>query len=343
MFVLSIYYLFKALFSQAKADFPVNSKNNIKRVSLAPIKHNVIYGIYTILVTYVMLSFFLNSPGIYEMWSDRMLASIFMSDLNETYKIQFVFAVSTTIIVYLTLANSRNIYIIMFSPFVLLDIMSTDRDFMYQAMMISLCLLLLTRTKIPILKLVVFSLFIISIEMIRVSWQGSFEFRKLLFIPGELLLTKEAEYLIIESKMSTDLFNLLIYSFGKALSPQVMNNLFGGVPNFREIIDAESQLHFGLGGSLLSEVFSIKNYLLYIIYPFIVIIYLEIINVFRCRFGFIGILIFIFYLSSTHSVFRSGIIFTSTEPIYYAMYATSWYWIIRMSFPNRIRTYYCYT
>jgi hypothetical protein len=106
-----------------------------------------------------------------------------------------------------------------------------------------------------------------------------------------------------------------------------MSALFGGAYNFREIINIESMLHFGLGGSLLSEVFSFKNNYIYFLYPFITIGCLEFYNFLYARFNFFGMLIFLNFIYLTHSVFRSGIIFSMTDPVYYAMYGGLWYWV----------------
>jgi hypothetical protein len=40
---------------------------------------------------------------------------------------------------------------------------------------------------------------------------------------------------------------------------------------------------------------------------------------------------------STHSIFRAGFIFVGSEPIYYAIYAVSWYWFIAIFIPGRIK------
>ncbi len=137
---------------------------------------------------------------------------------------------------------------------------------------------------------------------------------------------------MIESQLSINIIEHSVYSIGKIITPQVMTALFGGVPNSAKIIEAESPLLIGLGGSLLNEVFSAKTSFLYIIYPFIAILYLELINYIRMRTRYFGVLVFIFYLTSTHSFMRGGIIFVSMEPIYYALYAASWYWITKMIF-----------
>ncbi len=336
-FVLTLYYLIKTIL--LLNNWSGRPSCNTRNVTLVPISNQVLYVLYAIIATYIIAVFILNSPGISELWTNRAAASSFTGSLNNSYKIQFLFAVTVSIIVYLVFKNGRIHYIGMFAPFVVMDLVTTDRDYLYQVLIASVGLMLLARVKIPVVKFSAFALFIISIEILRVIWKRAFEVDELLFVPGELLYTKEAEYLIIESQMSIRFLDLLLYSLGKIFTPQAMTALFGGIPHFRDIVTAESQLHFGLGGSMLSEVFGFKSRILYVVYPFITIAYLESINAIRRRGGFFGIFVFIFYLISTHVLFRSGLVFASMVPIYYAMYAAIWYWVIRIVFSGYVRHY----
>lgn len=335
MFVVAVYYLIKALRSPAERH---QSRCGVQgHITLAPISNNVIYGIYAVIVTYVLAAFFLSSPGIYSLWSDRLLASALSMALNETYKIQLMFAITVSLIVYLTMKNGGKRYLLMLLPFVALNLMTTGRDLLFQSLMVAIAVYLLTGTRIPVLKLAAISVLIVSIEMLRATWAGPFELGSYVFVPGELLNSAETGHLLIESQRSVSLLDLVLYSLGKIFTPQLMMALFGGVVSFRDIVTAESQAAFGLGGSLLSEVFSTKNYYLYVLYPFIAIAYLESVNLLRARAGYFGILVFVFYLISTHWIFRGGVIFVSMDPLYYALYAAGWYWILRMAFADRVR------
>jgi hypothetical protein len=112
--------------------------------------------------------------------------------------------------------------------------------------------------------------------------------------------------------------------------------LFDGVPHFKQIINEESHLHFGLGGSLLSESFSFNNNAALIAYPFLAIAYLEFVNYLRRCAGFFGVIVFVFYMVSTHSIFRGGLFFVAIDPIYYAIYAVFWYWFYSITLRKRI-------
>jgi len=333
--IVTIYYLIKTV-------FPLLKKRRTTHgfcisIALVPISNGAIYLIYAVITTYILSAFFLNSPGIFNLWTDRAMAAHFKMTFNATYKTQLMFAITISMAVYLTIKNGVNKYIAMFIPFITMDLMTTDRSFLFEAFMASIGILLLTKTKIPVIKLAFISFIIVSMEVIRSSWQENILLSQLQFIPGELLFTTESSYIMIESKLSTNIFEYSLYSLGKIFTPKVMDVLFESTPHFANIINAESTLLTGLGGSLLSEVFSAKSLILYILYPFVAISYLEIINFIKYYAGYFGILVFVFYLFSTHAIFRNGIIFTSVEPIYYTVYAASWYWFAKIFFADRLK------
>ena len=335
--ILSLYFISRLKYSSLK---DINQPTvSIKPIKMVPIKNNVLYALYVAISVYVLIVFFTNSPGIIYLWSNRGAASELKTTLNDTYKIAFLFSVTVSIIAYLVIKNKKKLYLLMFVPYVLMDLITTDRDFLYQSLIVSIGALVLTRTKIPIIKLTLGAFFIVSIEVLRVNWNSDFGLDFLLFVPGELLLTAEAGLIIIQSHNSINVIALIIYSFGKLFTPQVMNVFFANIPHFGQIVSAESPLITGLGGSILSEVYSLKNTLALLIYPFIAILYLETINIIKRRCGFIGILIFLFYLTSTQPIFRKGLIFTMIEPIYYSIYAAAWYWIIRAIYANKCKIF----
>ena len=321
LMVLIGYYAYKA-FMPARGCFAV------KPLSYALISDGVVYVLYGIAVVYVLLVFFTHYPGVNELWSNRSLASAFASNINDTYKITFVFYSVVSMVVYLAIKNGRAWFVVMLLPFVMMDILTTDRGFLFRSLMVWIAILLLNGRRVPVAKLLVLSFFIIVIEVLRVEWQRSFEWGDFLFVPAELKLTAEAGLLILESDRAVSVMQYVGYSLGKVFTPQLWAGLFGDIHHFREIIVEESPLSFGLGGSLLSEVYSFKNNIVLMVYPFLVIAYLEVVNYLRRWAGVFGVMVFVFYLASTITIFRSGVIFSSMEPVYYTIYAFSWYWVV---------------
>ena len=324
--VLTIYYVLKSVRLLKKRAF---AHSVSRSVAVIPINNNILYFFYLIILVYVASVFFINFPGLSQLWSDRAFASVFKTEMNNVYKITMLFAVTVTMVAYLVIKNRKMIYVLMFAPFVVMDLLTTDRVFLYQTLLITIGMMLLIDKKIPLVKFAVAGLFTISIEVMRTIRPSDLDLTRFIFIPGELLYTADAGLMIIESQMSINYLELIAYSFGKALSPQLMAALFSDMPHFSRIIHVESQLQTGLGGSFLSEVFSLKNNFLLIIYPFVTISYLVLINkIIARRVGFFSVLIFLFFLMSTHTFFRGGLIYVMMEPIYYTLYAGAWYWII---------------
>ena len=116
----------------------------------------------------------------------------------------------------------------------------------------------------------------------------------------------------------------------KIYNPGAASALLGPDAHFRAILDAESRLHLWARGSLLSEVFSYRSRLITLLYPFLAIGYLELVNYLRRNAGLFGLFVFVFYAMLTVFIFRGGVVFMALEPFYYAWLALSWYWVMRL-------------
>ncbi len=148
--ILTIYYFFKALLSHKN-----NKKRNkpmFREVSVTPLRNSVVYLLYICVVSYIAVCFYINFPGIKLLWSDRGFASDFSILINDTFKSQFVFYIVASVIVYLSVKNRKNCYLLMLIPFMLMNVLTTDRDYLYQSIMIMIGVFLITKTKIPVVK-----------------------------------------------------------------------------------------------------------------------------------------------------------------------------------------------
>lgn len=333
----SLYFLSILIFYYAFKIFLPSSRHAITNtIMLLPVSNGVIYLVYALIASYVLLVIYFNTPGLNILFSNRGEGSSFFLLINKTYKVTFIFFSVVSMVLYLALRKKRGRYIVMLFPFVIIDFITAGRTFLYQSLMVWLFVLLVNDRKVPLGKFTLLGIFIILIEMFRTSWVDYFLLDTWLwFLPQEILITAETGFLIIESDRSTDMFSYVAYSIGKVFTPLVMSMFFDVVPDFKPIIAHETNVETGLGGSLLTEVYSFKSTALLIAYPFLAIVYLELLNHLRRVAGFFGILVFLFYIMSTHSIFRAGFISTGFEPIYYAIYAVSWYWFIAILTPGR--------
>ncbi|MES9902113.1 MAG: hypothetical protein ABW168_05450 [Sedimenticola sp.] len=329
--VLTIYYIFNGIISALKKSHSSNQSDSNILVS-----HGVIICIYLLLIIYVIAVYSTQLPSISSLWSDRAMASLITNDINKYYKTQFIFVVIVSLVIYLVKRYSEYRFILLLMPFVVIDLITTSRGFLFQTLFIYILTLLITNKKVPAFKVLLLSICIAFFAVIRVIWYRDFQIDEFFIIPRELLNTAEATFLVIESSSSINAFHTILFAIGKVFSPQLVNLLAGKVPHVGSILASDSPLHFGLGGSLLSEAFSFKSTLMLIIYPIITAIYLTIINYFVRRFGFFGLIIFAFYLLSIKTIFRTGLIFTSMEPFYYFIYAMAWYWLLSLINKNSI-------
>jgi hypothetical protein len=329
--ILIIYYAFKIFLPNGRQAIP-------NTILLLPVSVGVIYLIYALITSYLFLVLYNTCPGLDVLLSNREMGNSFLYSINKTYKITFLFYTVASLILYLTLKKKGTRYVLMLIPFIAIDFITAGRTFLYQSLMVWLIIHLVDSRKLPIIKFALMGCLIISIEMYRTSWLDYFLLdRSFWFLPNEILITTETGFLIIDSDRSTDVFSYINYSIGKVLSPQIMSILYDEIPDYKSIIAYESNVETGMGGSLFTEVFSFKNTAWLIAYPFLAIIYLEFLNYLRRVAGFFGILVLLFYVMSTHSIFRAGFIFVGSEPIYYAIYAVSWYWFIAIFIPGRIK------
>ncbi|MFG6665057.1 hypothetical protein ACGYKB_17480 [Sulfitobacter sp. 916] len=305
-------------------------------IKLPAISNRTIVVASVLVVSYASSVFLFNAQGFEIYWRDRGLASEFVASLNRAYKLNLAFYSIAGLIIYLSLKTDSRRSIFLLTPFVFMDLLTTDRNFIFQVFALWLAVSAYLNRSIPILRIILVSISIISVEVIRVAWRHGFSLSQFVIVPGELLFTAESPYVILFSKEYIPFFDAVVYSFGKVLTPQLMTFIFDGTPHFRYIIDRNSPLSFGLGGSLISEPFSYGSQVVSILYPFFIILYLEGLNRIRRNGGFFGLMIFAFFLTNLVNTFRGGLIFNSMDPLYYALYPNIWYWAARAWTSKRV-------
>lgn len=329
LFCLIIFFSIKILILR-------KSKNNKKRsIKVAAIDTKIIYLLYLLIITYILFAFIADYPSIKLLWTYRGKASLFSTEFNEKYKVTLLFFLIVSMVIYMSIIRNSISYIFLLTPFVVLNLLTTDRSFMYQSLLVWIFLLLINKKRIPLFKLIAAGLFIAFFEVTRTVLNTGLSIDNFFIIPGELLYSSESGLLILESNDSVNIFNYIIFSFGKIFTPKIMSLIFDNNPHFRQIINDNNPLMLGLGGSLLSEVYSFKSDIGLFIYPIVIVTYLEIINYLRKNAGIYGLMIFIFYLMSTISFFRGGLIFCSFDPLYYLIYAFVWYWPLSLYFKRK--------
>jgi len=346
MAVLSFYYVAKGFLTSAarhkKAcsvlqETPAcESAEPRTHISLIPVRESVLYVLYGIVVLYLGTIYVVHFPSVKELWSNRVLASAFGTPIYSTYKITFIFYVTASLSVYLCLKKRSSKYLLLLTPLVLFNLATSDRDFLYSTLLLTIGVRIILKQKLYLSAVLIVAVILATMSTVRATWRRGIQFENLLAVPGEFLLSAEAGYTILQSKHSVDVPSLLVYSAGTLATPMVMSAAMGGNPNFSWILTEEAgKLWFGLGGSLLCEVYSTKSRSIEMAYPFIVIAYTIMINRFLRLRNFFGTTVFLFFLAGTHALFRTGVVYFAFQPLYYAIYAASWYWLAYLVYQRK--------
>jgi hypothetical protein len=308
-----------------------------KLIHVSNISVTVPFFLMTILAFYVLAILILKSPPPSMMWSDRGFASEIFTEIVQSYKLTLVFFIVVSCITYIVLKTNNLLSLFFLAPFVLIDLISTDRDFLVMSFLSILVMINLCERKVPVLTMFGAGFLIISMEVFRTAWSSGIELVNFLYVPGELRFTFEGALVVLASEREVPFFEQLIVSVLKIFSPTLIHSIYGYAPHFTDILEIESPVSFGLGGSLLAEPFGYRNSLLLIIHPFICFSYFKIINIFKSNFGFFGLLVFVVAIASMQSVFRNGVIYLIYQPFYFAVFSASWYWVVRLAYPSKTK------
>jgi hypothetical protein len=317
--VMSVHYIYKTFRKVQLIEKNINIKLIDKRIIYIP---------YIILTVSITMIYILNYPGFSEIYQNRSIGANTLVILNKDYKIVFIFHIVATFALYLSIKQNKIKYLIMLIPFGIMDLLLLSRVFIYQILTITLVIFLINRRKIPI-----FTLSCLSISLVLMEYVRNFGIEYLITneitytLPSEIITTAKVGILILESSLTNDASNYIIYSLGKIFTSTIIEKVFTEIPNYNFIILNETTLR-SLGSSILCEVFSFKSNFMLIIYPLFAIFYLEFLNFIINRTAIFGVVLFMNYLMVTHSIFRNGYINVLTEPFYYTFYAFSWYWIL---------------
>ena len=141
--VLALYYLAKtALVREPDLGRPLS-------IGITPVNGEVLYVLYGVIAAYVVTVFAVNAPAPAVLWSDRGAASAFKLGLNARYKIQLLYAVVVTITLYLGITRNQPRYLWLLLPFVTMDLVTTDRSFLYQALVVAAVMVMATGRRLP--------------------------------------------------------------------------------------------------------------------------------------------------------------------------------------------------
>ncbi|MDB2389805.1 hypothetical protein N9X12_01080 [Alphaproteobacteria bacterium] len=277
------------------------------------ISKNLIYFIYFIILFQFIL-FLVEAPSLQNLWIDRIKASGFKNWFNSMYKTQFLFILLSFCILSLSLQNNSKKPLFLIIPFVLMDLYTSDRTFIFQFMMLFLVLMYFLNKEIK-LRYVLLLSFIFPIISIYRAFLSGWEMSINSLIPGELYNTYVANLIILDSNETIKIFPKLL----RIIIPEfIIDNLVSTKYDFKLILAENSPLQYGLGGSILSEPLSSGSTLFKYIYPFILVGYsLLMIFIFKYLPNYFGCSSYMLAYLTTHTLFRGGVINAIDLYVYY--------------------------
>lgn len=280
--------------------------------------------------------FFKDSPGIGVLWSSRRLAADFWRDFNSVYKLMFYFYFVTSVVLYLVLKERRVKYLFLLAPFVMFDLATTSRTYLLFCLMIVVFCFLAQNRKVNIPMLCLIGISIVAMEVIRAYYQWGTAFfgsGLVAFMPKEFMYTTLSSYIILDSAEKVDLGYFILHVLSRSVAPGIFQSFYGDALYwFRQIIDANSNVSFGLGGSLFSEIYAIDSEVLYIFYPVMVSSFFILLSSVRGKLGFFGLLLTVFVILQIYPMMRTGFFYNIFSIPYYFIYTFCWYWILRLIF-----------
>ncbi|MGV1045285.1 hypothetical protein [Limnohabitans sp.] len=266
-----------------------------------------------------------NLPNIISTIGDRSLASALKTSLNEQYKLMLTMNIGCASIIALSLLNKKFKYVILLAPYLAFDILFLARDYLFIAMVVIFVIRIFNGGEIKMKHGVYIFLILYAVEFFRASWNRESLMAEgisaLIQMPGELIGTTMATFVVADSMEKTELLsylahNILFFWLPGSLRPEIFTDLL----SVRDVLSEHSPFTWGLGGSLLSEVAILPNFMMWI-YPTIFIVY-------SLLYGYIiskvnrynGAIVLFFCITNVLAIQRGGILYASLIPLYYFIY-----------------------
>ncbi len=303
-----------------------DSKRKLPCCESSGLSTRILVYLMVLISLYVLGAFFVSGGGqVRAFWLSRGYASAFRIDLDIKYKITFCYAVVVLIVSYLSLIDKKLIYTWFFFPFVFIDLVLSDRSYIFIACTVGVFFFVSVKRKIPVLSVLACLMFLIFIgivreESARVGGVNMFQ------VPREFLFTYISNFIVFDyAGSSLNLPENVVKSL--LLIFPGLDSLLGlsEIATVSGTISENSPFLWGLGGSLLAEAFLFgPAYAL--VFPFLVAFYLQLINKLLVTKSGLGYFLFVSYLFSLSFFFRGGFLTWFMLPLYYVVYSGFWYW-----------------
>lgn len=226
-----------------------------------------------IIVSYIYLLFIatIYYPTLIGATGRRELSAIALE--LDKYKIKAIFYFILTISVLYAIHKRKYMYILLGLPFVAIDLTMGNRLFAFSFILSILVVMNSIKTQIKISYLVLLTFGTVLMAVFR-DHNETDMMGDIILVVGETLFTWQSNFVILESADKISIVNWVLNTFFKF----IMSFFNESYHDYKEIITENNKLDFGIAGHMLAEVLAFKSIMVTLISPFILYIYLYIIN-----------------------------------------------------------------
>lgn len=317
VYLLSVLFIVYLLGNNYMRFYPLLFEQMKSRISLLDFR--IYYAMAIGVFAYSSIILALNVSDAITFFGDRAWSSAKKASLNNTYKLALSLYMLLGFVILLVMRSGKLRYFLFLTPYFLFDIVHADRSFIFIILSALLVMFVFIGGKLKLRYFFYIFIFLYSIEFFRASWnitalkqEGFSAFFK---IPGELLGTTSATFIVYEAGLST---NKLEYFFSNIILFWLPNTLRPEMDFIKvaDVLGLYSPFTWGLGGSVLSEVFILSS--ISYLYPFIIVL-ISIVYIVLIRWmpGIFGVILSLFVFTSMISFQRGGFISNGFLPLYY--------------------------
>lgn len=293
----------------------------------SPLAINASRFVLLLSIAICMLMFFNHGENLYLLSGNRSSSyEYYKKEILDFYKIQIFFNMSMASILVLVIFSKNFKYYFFSIPYVLLDILTGGRGYMFVVLMSFLLVYLLInpgKLKAALFWVVFFVIVVFILAFIRRSAPLEFlsDYRLLIVeFLGEFYYTRlTAEYVYLYQLGRSNVFDYFSLVISK-LAPQfLIESLFSDLDRTRYdvYINDELNVGFGMAGSIIAEAYYYGGAYLSWLFPIVMSAFYFFCQKFFIIRSFSGFVFFAILIWSTYAIFRSAFFINIAALIYF--------------------------
>lgn len=285
---------------------------------------NVIIYCFCVCLSIISLFILLNNFSSLMSLSTRIEKyDYFMNNIFYTYRYSILFNVFCINVFYICLVTRRLRYLFLGVPFVLLDLIVGNRNFIFQFIVCLFFVLAMLREKnVSVFKLgaIVLALMVFSFLRELLSFDSFSAITVLMYSIGEFFNTRESQEIAYNSHYYHDFFQYFKQALVSFFPSSLHDFLVGPFYKTIDVIDdSKGAINFGLGSSLVSDAILLSNgySIIILIYPVFMVAYGFFLNKLMLSYSYYTLMIYLFSVIFTFLTIRYGFFHTFPIAVYF--------------------------